>query len=69
MLTLHGTGVSNGIAIGMAFVLQPDKPEIPEYLISEDQLAFEIERFQNAVNRATQQMLGIKRKTADHSTL
>ena len=35
MLTLHGAGVSNGIAIGMAFVLNREKPEIPEYYVAD----------------------------------
>jgi phosphotransferase system enzyme I (PtsI) len=33
MLALHGTGVSDGVAIGKAFVLQRELPEIPEYVI------------------------------------
>ena len=33
MLSLHGTGVSSGIAIGKAYVLHRERPEVPEYAL------------------------------------
>jgi len=50
VLTLHGTGVGSGIAIGTAFVLFRDFIEVPQYTIPEDQIAAEIQRFNIAVD-------------------
>ena len=56
MLTLHGTGVSSGIAIGKAYVLHRERPQVPEYVLPRQQLDNEIERFRRAVETARQQL-------------
>jgi len=60
MLSLHGTGVSDGIAIGKAFVLQRELPEIPEYVIPKDFLEEEVTRFHRAIEAARRQLLTIR---------
>ncbi|TAM46559.1 MAG: phosphoenolpyruvate--protein phosphotransferase [Gammaproteobacteria bacterium] len=60
MLALHGTGVSDGIAIGKAYVLQRDLPEIPEYTIAHHQVETEIERLARAADAARRQLHTIR---------
>jgi len=60
MLTLHGTGVSSGIAIGKAYVLHRDRPEVPEYVLPAKLLDDEAQRFRNAVDRAREQLERIR---------
>src|SRR3990170_1361826 len=60
MLALHGTGVSDGIAIGRAYVLQRDLPEIPEYTVASHQIDAEIERLNQAVVAARRQLRAIR---------
>ncbi|HEY5682367.1 MAG TPA: phosphoenolpyruvate-utilizing N-terminal domain-containing protein, partial [Sulfuricaulis sp.] len=60
MLALHGTGVSDGVAIGKAFVLQLDLPDIPEYVIPRDYLEEEVMRFQRAVEASRRQLMAIR---------
>ncbi len=60
MLALHGTGVSDGVAIGKAFVLQRDLPEIPEYVIPREYLEEEVTRFQRAVEASRRQLMTIR---------
>ena len=67
MLTLHGAGVSNGIAIGMAFVLHRESPEIPEYVLAEDQVEAEIDRFHQAVRLATLRLAGLKAEVPEEA--
>jgi phosphotransferase system enzyme I (PtsI) len=60
MLALHGTGVSDGIAIGKAYVLQRELPEIPEYTVASHQVEAEIERLTRAVEAARRQLRAIR---------
>jgi len=60
MLALHGTGVSDGIAIGKAFVLQRELPEIPEYAIPREYVEEEVARFQRAVETSRRQLMTIR---------
>ena len=60
MLTLHGTGVSSGIAIGKAYVLHRERPQVPEYVLPQHLLDDEIERFRQAVKTAHQQLMLIR---------
>ena len=60
MLTLHGTGVSSGIAIGKAYVLHRERPQVPEYVLPQHLLDDEIERFRQAVQTAHQQLMLIR---------
>ena len=49
MLSLHGTGVSGGIAIGKAYVLHRERPEVPEYVLPARLVEEEIARFRTAI--------------------
>jgi phosphotransferase system enzyme I (PtsI) len=60
MLALHGTGVSDGVAIGKAFVLQRELPEIPEYVIPREYIEEEVTRFQRAVEASRRQLMTIR---------
>jgi phosphotransferase system enzyme I (PtsI) len=52
MLALHGTGVSEGIAIGRASLLAQELPEIPEYALAPERIDAEVERFARAMEHA-----------------
>ncbi len=56
MLTLHGTGVSSGLALGKAYVLHHERPEVPQYALPEHLLDEEVARFRAAVARAREQL-------------
>jgi len=60
MLTLHGTGVSSGIAIGKAYVLHRDRPEVPEYMLPLGLVDDEVRRFRDAVDKAREQLERIR---------
>lgn len=60
MLALHGTGVSDGISIGKAFVLQRELPEIPQYVLVPHLIEPEITRFVRAVKAARKQLLSVR---------
>ena len=60
MLSLHGTGVGGGIAIGKAYVLHRERPEVPEYVLPSHLLEEEISRFNAAITSARQQLERIR---------
>jgi phosphotransferase system enzyme I (PtsI) len=60
MLALHGVGVSDGIAIGKAFVLERDLPPIPEYPIARQAVDAEVARFSGAIEAARQQLKSVR---------
>jgi phosphoenolpyruvate-protein phosphotransferase (PTS system enzyme I) len=60
MLALHGTGVSSGIVIGKAHVLQRELPEIPRYTVGKHQIDAEIARFTRAVEAARSHLQNIR---------
>ena len=60
MLPLHGTGVSSGLAIGKAYVLHRDRPEVPEYVLPPHMLDDEVSRFLQAVDKAREQLERIR---------
>ena len=47
--TLHGIGVSGGIAIGRAHLVTPVALDVSHYLVSPDQIEVEVARFESAV--------------------
>ena len=59
-LALSGIGVSRGIAIGKAHVLQHDSLEILEYAIPPHLLEDEIRRFEKAVVAARRQLKSVR---------
>ncbi len=56
MLVLHGSGVSSGIAIGKAYVMQREHPEVPEYVVPARLIEDEVERFLRAVEKGRVQL-------------
>ena len=60
MLTLYGKGVSSGISIGRAFVLQRERPTVPEYVLPRHLVEEEVERFVTAVEAARSQLQKIR---------
>ena len=58
----NGIGVSKGIAIGQAYVLYREQPEILEYTIDENRIKDEIKRFHRARKMAQHQLNEIKLK-------
>lgn len=60
MLILHGTGVSSGIAIGKAYVMQRDHPEVPEYVLPAHLVDDEVERFLRAIELGRSQLQSIR---------
>ena len=51
--SLHGKGVSRGIALGIAHVVRRDALEIYEYSIAEQDVEAEIARFEAATEAFT----------------
>ena len=58
--SLHGTGVSRGIAIGKAHVVQNDQLNIKEYKIGQYQIQAELQRLDDAINNAREQLRAIR---------
>ena len=61
-LILTGTGVSRGIAIGKAHILQRGQPEVTELALPKHLIESEIERFKSAIDAATHQLRAIRKK-------
>ncbi len=59
-ISLHGLGVSRGVAIGKAHILERGQIEIPEYGIPPQGIAAEHLRFRNALMMARQQLRAIR---------
>ncbi len=55
-LSLHGIGVSRGVAIGRAHILHRGLPEVTEVRLDEDQIPAEVERFRAALAAAKQHL-------------
>lgn len=60
-IALHGMGVSRGIAIGNVHIIEHDQLEVHEYPINRDSIEREIERFEQAVTSARQQLRAIRK--------
>ncbi len=63
---LKGVGVSQGIAIGKAFVVQRGSVSIPYYVLWNDEdIEKECERFERAVNQVEQEFIRLKESLQD----
>ncbi len=60
MLALYGTGVSEGISIGNAFVLSRELPEVAPKTLPPEEVDREVERFVQAVQTARDQLLKVR---------
>jgi len=61
---LRGIGVSHGIAIGPAFLVQVDRPHVPEWKVPPQDIAAEQARFQQSVMTAQNELGELKEKSA-----
>jgi phosphotransferase system enzyme I (PtsI) len=62
---IDGLGVSLGIAIGPAHVMEAGSVDIPEYTVDDAKLPAELERFKDAVEKSQRQLRKLKTKSAD----
>jgi len=60
MLALYGMGVSEGITIGRAHVLQRERIEISEYVLPKHLVEEEVLRFEHAIAAAHAQLIDIR---------
>jgi len=67
-LSLQGIGVSKGIAIGNVYIIQ-NEPEINESCIQSPHIPDEIERFENAISLAREQLLHIRKRVPKNTTI
>ncbi|HUX22828.1 MAG TPA: phosphoenolpyruvate--protein phosphotransferase, partial [Spirochaetia bacterium] len=64
MKEFKGISVSPGIAVGKAYLYLDDRPPIPSYPILPEEIATEMERFNVARTKASDEIQGLKRKSA-----
>lgn len=67
-LTLHGIGVSKGIAIGKVHVISHDPVEVSEYCLPIQHLDAEISRYQNALAIAREQLQHLRTEVSKQET-
>ena len=65
--SLHGKGVSRGIAIGTAHIVRRDALELYEYPIAEQDIAAEVARLEEAVDGAKSHLAGMREKIPAHT--
>jgi phosphotransferase system enzyme I (PtsI) len=58
--TLHGAGVSGGIAIGHAHLISSARLEVAHYEVPAEQVEAEIERFGNAIEEVRGEFMGLR---------
>jgi len=61
VLSLHGSGVGKGIAIGKAFILERELPGVPQYMVARELIDEEVRRFQEAIGSARKQLRSIRK--------
>jgi len=57
--TLHGAGVSGGIAIGYAHLISSARLEVAHYEVPRDELEAEVDRFDAAVEQVRGELMGL----------
>lgn len=68
-LTLHGIGVSKGIAIGKVHIINRDPVDISEYCLPKQHLGDEVTRFNKALDIAREQLLNIRDRVPQDTTV
>ena len=61
----NGIGVSHGIAIAPAYIVELERPQVPEYKIPPGEAAAEQKRFEDAVARVREELTELKTKLED----
>src|SRR4051812_18404167 len=64
-IVLSGLGVSAGIAIGEAHVVEIGAVQVPEYDIAESEIEAELVRFAEALQKSDRQLKKLKTKSAE----
>lgn len=64
-IVLVGLGVSSGIAIGEAHVVEIGVVNVPDYEIAEDAIEAELERFAAALTKSERQLKKLKKKSTE----
>jgi phosphotransferase system enzyme I (PtsI) len=64
-ILLEGLGVSAGIAIGEAHVVEIGVVNVPDYEIAADAVEPELERFREALAKSERQLRKLKKKSAE----
>ncbi len=68
MKDFHGISASPGIVISKAFLYNEENFIVPRYSITEPQIEAEIERYQNAIQSASEELADLKQKiTTEYS--
>ena len=65
---LKGTAISEGIAIGVVFFLQPEEKKIPEFSITSNQVDGEIARYRDALFSSREDLKQLKGHLAEESS-
>lgn len=68
-MTLQGTGVARGIAIGYVHILHRGHIDIPEYSIEKKLIESEVKRLEDAVIQAKQQLREIKKHIPENTSV
>src|SRR5690606_26081293 len=61
---LSGIGVSHGIAIGPAYLVQIDKPRVPRFNVDEKDVAAEKNRLDEAIAKVREELAVLKEQSA-----
>ena len=61
---LEGLGVSGGVVVGPAHVIETGFQQVPEYRVPDTEIDHELDRVQSAVAKALRQLRKLKAKTA-----
>ncbi len=63
-IILHGLGVSPGIAIGLAYVVDGGDDDVPHYVLLPDAIPDELLRLRAAIDKSIKQLAKLKQKAA-----
>jgi phosphoenolpyruvate-protein phosphotransferase (PTS system enzyme I) len=69
MIDLRGIPTSPGIAIGRVFLYVDENPEIPQYDVDLSHVAIEMDRFSDALEKATEEIKSLKERYQDEKGL
>lgn len=67
-LTIHGIGVSKGVAIGKVHIINQEPVEISEYCLPKQHLETEVARFQNALAIGREQLQRLRTQISQKET-
>ena len=65
--TLHGIGASSGIAIGRAHLATPSRVEVAHYVLPENLIESELDRFEKAVEQTREELRTLRSQIPAHA--